>query len=399
MRIHRSVIQLSAAHFLIDNYSSMLGAFLPFLHRQLGLSLSQAGLLGGALIVSSSLLQPAYGILSDKFQNRAFTALAPAVAGIFLSGLGMASDFSGLLLLVVLGGAGIASFHPQGAALASGVSERHRGFYLSFFISAGLVGYSVGPIFITAVILYAGMGNSYLAAIPGILMSVYLFAFGPRLLRGQKPAGNVNLTDLLKRQFGPLFKLYLLVIIRSFLQLAFVAFLPLYLTTQGYTEMRGSQNLSLFLLAGGIASFVGGALLDRMGGRRVLALSMLGSVPFLIGFLYTGGIVSTVLCTVGGGILLLSSPVNVAMAQQLVPMGAGTVSALMMGFAWGVGGLLIPAFGVLSDWFTLQIAFLMVILLALPGYLLALTLPEERKSRGRQLDQARMVREKGESAL
>ncbi len=44
-------------------------------------------------------------------------------------------------------------------------------------------------------------------------------------------------------------------------------------------------------------------------------------------------------------------PISVVMAQRLVPGGASTVSALMMGFAWGAGALLTPLAGVLSEHF------------------------------------------------
>jgi hypothetical protein len=45
------------------------------------------------------------------------------------------------------------------------------------------------------------------------------------------------------------------------------------------------------------------------------------------------------------------------MAQQFAPGQAGTVSALMMGFAWGMAGLIfIPLTGWFSDWTSLHVA-------------------------------------------
>jgi FSR family fosmidomycin resistance protein-like MFS transporter len=59
-----------------------------------------------------------------------------------------------------------------------------------------------------------------------------------------------------------------------------------------------------------------------------------------------------VLLGLGGFVLLSTMPVMVAMAQELVPGQTSTVSALMMGAAWGVGALappalngLVPAYG------------------------------------------------------
>src|SRR6187397_3010663 len=116
---YMSLALLSFAHFFIDLYSSGLSAFQPMLVDRFGLSLAQAGVLAGMLIFSSSLMQPVYGILSDKSGSRLFTVLAPAMAGIFISTLGVATGFPMLIAMVLLGGMGIASFHPQASANAT----------------------------------------------------------------------------------------------------------------------------------------------------------------------------------------------------------------------------------------------------------------------------------------
>ena len=63
------------------------------------------------------------------------------------------------------------------------------------------------------------------------------------------------------------------------------------------------------------------------------------------------------------------------MAQRLVPQGTGTVSALMMGFAWGIGGMSVPIIGWTSDTIGMTWSFLFLSLLGLPGLILALCLP------------------------
>jgi FSR family fosmidomycin resistance protein-like MFS transporter len=80
----------------------------------------------------------------------------------------------------------------------------------------------------------------------------------------------------------------------------------------------------------------------------------------------------------GGLFLLFTIPVNVVMAQELVPSQAGTVSALMMGFAWGAAGLVfIPLTGWISDLLSMQHAFAGLIAFPLIGFLLALKLPKK----------------------
>ena len=79
----------------------------------------------------------------------------------------------------------------------------------------------------------------------------------------------------------------------------------------------------------------------------------------------------------GGLTLLFTIPVNVVMAQELVPTQAGTVSALMMGFAWGAAGMIfIPLTGWVSDHYGMQIALGSLTFFPLIGFFLSLKLPK-----------------------
>ena len=58
---------------------------------------------------------------------------------------------------------------------------------------------------------------------------------------------------------------------------------------------------------------------------------------------------SCVVLAVGGLFLQSTLPVNVTFGQSLAPVSAATVSSLMMGFAWGTGGLSVPLVGLIAD--------------------------------------------------
>ena len=53
--------------------------------------------------------------------------------------------------------------------------------------------------------------------------------------------------------------------------------------------------------------------------------------------------------SIGGFLLQSTLPVNVTFGQMIAPISAATVSSLMMGFAWGTGGLSVPFVGMLAD--------------------------------------------------
>ncbi|MBI3665274.1 MAG: MFS transporter [Acidobacteria bacterium] len=370
---------LSVGHFCIDMYSAALGALQPLLITRYSLSLFEAGILGGVLYFSSSVMQPFYGYLSDRFHFRGFTVLAPMVAGIFISSLGLATGFPMLLLLVFLGGVGVASFHPQGTAHAAASWRHRRGLAMAIFITAGTIGLSAGPAYFSLLTSRLGIERAYWGALPALAITVVLaFTLPPPPRREHAGGPHFDLAPF-RRVWKPMLLLYFLVVIRSIVQIVFTQFLPLYFHLHhGFSISSASYVLSFFLLVGAVVGFLGGSLADRFGGKRIVVFSMVASVPFLVLFLLSRGWASLAGLGVGGSILLFTIPVNVTMAQELVPSQSGTVSALMMGFAWGMAGLMfIPLFGWVADHVGLHATLWGVILLPLVGSLLAVKLPAD----------------------
>ena len=152
-------------HFFVDLYSGALGILQPLLAERFGLTFTHAGILGGMMVFSSSTLQPLYGYLSDRYHSRLYAALAPAIAGIFISAVGWSPSYGGLLLLVFLAGTGIAAFHPQGASNAVAGVRSHRGRAMAIFICAGSMGFACGPAYFSAVASLGGLDALPFAAV------------------------------------------------------------------------------------------------------------------------------------------------------------------------------------------------------------------------------------------
>lgn len=372
-----TLLLLSLGHFFIDLYSSALSVFQPLLGQKLGLTLTQAGILGGVMGFSGSVMQPLYGFLSDRYRTRLFAALSPAVAAVFISMLGMAPSFPALLVLVLLGGAGVAAFHPQASSRATEGMEGNRGRWMAFFISSGSLGLALGPTYFSLLLGGVGLMHSYWAAVPGVLMTLCLLVWLPPV--PEHVARKRARFDWrpLAAVWRPLMVLYMLVFIRSILQITFAQLLPLYLSRErGYTLADASYALSLYLAFGAIGGFAGGHMADRFGGRRLILVSMLGSAPLLALFFFFDGPLSVIGLALGGLVLLCTTPVNVVMAQELAPSQAGTVSALMMGFAWGMAGLVfIPLTGWASEKFTMHHVLSTLLVFPLFGAWLTTKLP------------------------
>lgn len=367
----------SLGHFCVDLYSSALGVYQPVFARNLGVTLTQAGLLGGMMVLAGSVLQLVWGYLTDHFPSRLYTVLAPAVAGIFTAALGLGNGFPMLLLLVALGASGVASFHPQGSTNAVAGIDGSRAKAMAFFISSGSLGYALGPMYFSALIDRFGPALSLWGAIPGVLATLLLLAVIPQPPVKPKTNRKIDLAPL-KAVWKPMTILYFLVFLRSTVQVAFAQMLPLYLSTErGYTFAEASKALSLYLAGGAIGGFLGGHIADWFGRRRVIVASMIGSLPFLLLFFWADGWVALAGLVLTGLVLLTTNPINIVMAQELAPGQSGTVSALMMGFSWGMAGLIfVPLAGALADHFSLHTVLQLFAVFPIIGFFLALKLPK-----------------------
>ena len=138
---------------------------------------------------------------------------------------------------------------------------------------------------------------------------------------------------------------------------------------------RAGMIIGMYLLASGLGGFLGGAMADRLGPRRVIVLSLLLAVPPLVIAPMATGTAFVVLLVLGGLFIQSTLPVNVTFAQALAPVSAATVSSLMMGFAWGTGGLCVPLVGMLADRVGIATALRLMALLPLLAAACAWPLP------------------------
>jgi MFS transporter, FSR family, fosmidomycin resistance protein len=348
---------LCAGHFVNDSYSSIIYPLLPLIKLKLGLTSGQVFWLAPLYAISSSLMQPVYGFISDRYFRRFFAVFGPAITGVFVSMIGLAPSYGILIVLLVAGGIGIGSFHPQAAAMAATASSERRRVGMAMFSAVGTLGFAVGPLVITRVVAAYGLEHSWYIIGTGLVMSAILYRVCPPLPAHGPVAPGVEkikwqLLAALRTAWKPLTLLYLITVIRSGLQMTTNNYLPFMLEDQGYALTEMGSVMTVFLLLGGIGGLAGGFTAERFSGRAVTLYSGLLAGPLMIGaFALTGPL--SIMCLGLGGFMLLSTiPVIVAMAQELVPGQTSTVSALMMGAAWGVGALapqalsnFVPAYG------------------------------------------------------
>jgi len=149
------------------------------------------------------------------------------------------------------------------------------------------------------------------------------------------------------------FVLWTAIVLRSLAATAFSYFMTVLLTTLGSSPFVAAAGLSTYWFVGAAGEYAAGHLSDRHGRKAVLFWTMLLATPFLVAFLYGPRILHLPLLAGAGLFIYASNPVGVVAAQECIPGRTGLVTGLVMGFAWGIGGLSLGLIGRLGDLFGL----------------------------------------------
>ena len=331
---------------MVDGYGNIYAPLLPILIPRLDLSLAAAGTLTMLFQMAASVAQVGFGHLADRWRPRVLVMLGPVIAVSMLSLVGLSSSVPMLAAILIVGGLGTAAFHPPAAALAHRLGGERQGLAMSVYISGGSLGFSLGPLLFAPFAQRYGVEWTPLLAVPGLLVIAFFLTKVPPIPYHASSRGGVA---ALRPYAKPLALLYAIVVLRTLTSLGFATFVPVMLTRRGMSVGQAGAAISLYLLASGIGGFSGGPLADRYGPRKVIALSLVAACPFLVVAPLLTGWPFLLVLALGGLFLQSTLPVNVTFGQALAPVSAATVSSLMMGFAWGTGGLSVPVVGLVAD--------------------------------------------------
>ncbi len=371
--IDPAVYRLAGAHFVSDAYSNIYAPLLPALIPRHGLSLTAAGTLAMLFQLSASVSQLGFGHLADRWRPRLLVVAGPIISVVILSLIGVAWSPMVLGMVLVAGGLGGAAFHPASAAFVNRLGGRRRGLAMSIHITGGSLGYSLAPVLFAPFVDTFGLSWTPLLALPGLALLAAVLTRAPHARSfGSGPGGGFA---VLRPYAKPLTLLYLIVVLRTMTSLSLATFVPVLLTRQGWSVGMAGAAVSIYLFAASMGGFTGGPLADRFGPKRVIAASMLLAVPFLVAATLLSGWPLVIMLTAGGFFLQSTLPVNVTFAHRIAPVSAATVSSLMMGFAWGSGGLTAPLVGSMADRFGIETTLTVIAFLPLLAALCAVPLP------------------------
>ncbi len=373
----RAMAVLSCGHLCTDLAQGAVPALLPFLISRDHLSYATASTLVLAATISSSVIQPVFGHLSDRLSLPWLMVLGPGLGGL---GIGLAGIVPGYWLTfaaVLVSGVGVAAFHPEGSRFANYVSGARRASGMSLFSVGGNLGFALGPALLTPTLLAFGLSGTLVVLVPTWLMAAVLVHELPRLrrFRGDVVGGRVQRGGE-PEAWGPFTVLAAVIALRSFVYFGLITFVALYWERDLHTgKAFGSAALIAVLLGGAAGTLIGGPLADRFGRRHVLIGSMVSIPPLVVALLLCGPGLGILFAALAGAATIATFSVTIVMGQEFLPGRLGVSAGITIGLSIGLGGVGAPLLGLLADAHGLHAVFEVIAALPVLGLVLTLALP------------------------
>ena len=378
----RAIGLLSLGHCTVDIYAGALPMLLFVLRPSLHLSYAMIGVASVLFTITSSVVQPIFGYLSDRWRLTLALPIGCLLCAGGISAAAYRPAYAVLLLLIGVAGLGSALYHPEAAKTVAFFSGVRRGSGMSLFSVGGNIGFAAGPgllLFLTGRL--HGVAPLVLLA-GGAAMAAVLWRASAGLGHGVARAEAAALRATEPIDWPGVLKIIAVVTLRSWIHMGLVYYLP-YWAARTAGGVGAGSYVSAFLFAGALGTLVGGPVGDRFGRRLVVRLSLLPLTPLLLLFLALRGVPALAVIALCGFLIIASFSVTMVMSQELMARKVGMASGLTNGFAIGMGGLGVLAIGALADHYGLDRAFLFIALLPLPTLALAAFLPDAGRARGR----------------
>ena len=369
-----AMARLSLGHLAVDFTSGAVPALLPFFAAKFDLSYTATAVLMLAALVSSSLVQPLFGLWSDARGAIWLLPAGVALAGVGIASASMAPSYALVALLVFVAGIGIAAYHPEGAKFAAFASGRRRASGMSYFNIGGNTGYALGPIVVTPLVVWLGLRGGTIAMLPVLVMALVLLRALPDLRR-IVPTSTEHRHGTGEDDIRAMTLLSVVIGLRSVAWFGLLTFVPLWVVANGGTEGEGGRTLSLMLVSGAIGTLVLGPVADRVGLRRTLLVTQAAIPLLVVAFVAVGGVAGTAALMLVGPCVVGTFGVTMVLSQLYLPRHVGVASGLSVGLAMGLGGVAAVVLGAVADAVDLQTALYVGAVAPALGCIACLMLP------------------------
>jgi FSR family fosmidomycin resistance protein-like MFS transporter len=380
----RAMAALSTGHLAVDFAGGAIPALLPFFKDRFGLSYTLAAVIVLASTVSSSVIQPLFGLWSDRRGAIWLLPAGVAVGGVGIALAAAAPAYGLVVLCVIVSGLGTAAYHPEGSKFAAYASGDRRASGMSLFSVGGNIGYALGALVTTPIVIALGLGGGLLLMVPGLVVAGMFLRLVPYLLSleaGEAGHGG-GAASTEKERPGAMVLLLAIVALRSVAWFGLLTFVPLWEVSLGNSKSYGSHLLSLMLVTGAVGTLFAGPAADRIGRRPVLMASNVVVPPAILVFVLVGGVPGALALCVIGPAVVGTFGVTMVMSQEYLPRHIGMASGLSIGLSIGLGGIAAVILGAVADSVDLKAAFYVCAAAPILGAVLTVLLPSSRARRG-----------------
>ncbi len=342
----------SLNHLGVDILNAQKTMILTFMVGILGIGNTEIGLYSTVMQVVAALMQPLFGLLTDRKQTY---WLAPFgllwMVTFYAIGAYLASWWT--IWLLIIGSLGSAMFHPVGTERATtsarrltvaGVTTASATFFLF-----GQLGFSIGPILGGQLLDSFGLLGIWglcLLALPAIGFSFYqnykfrnLHAADVADASGAQKQERLHKDDIFVKGRWVLAAFAILIILRTMPAHIGMVFLPKLMADQGMSAGWQGFIAAFFMGGAAVGGVLGGMLADRVGYRTALLWTMSVAVPFIWLYPVMSGIWLPITIFIAGATVGASHPMLVVMAQSLFPKSMAMASGLVLGFIFAGGSL------------------------------------------------------------
>jgi FSR family fosmidomycin resistance protein-like MFS transporter len=373
-----AIIVLAAAHFLVDVSAGTVNPLWQGFEDHL--EVRRGGLLWVYVgwSIATSFAQLFFAWWADRAPQRWLVWLGPLVGIVCVGLAGLAPSPWLLALLLVVGGLGIAAFHPEGAAAAGMAYPSRRSRMMAIFALCGYLGQSIGPY------LSARLTTSFgLPVLVWIGAACVIVLAALWTLRAHVPSPPARTRPVASQQgeragLGIWALLLAVGTLRIIPSIGVPLVIAYWLTDRGHIGV----SQSAFMFGIGAGSILCAVCVGPGRERRVLWLLPIAAVPCLAAIPH---VPQPLLAWIVGGtgfVLGIALPVFISFGQQMLPHHPRAASSITMGVSWGSAGMmaagavkLFTVYGSLPDLFYLFAAS------SLAAGLLSLRLPSLSASR------------------
>ncbi|WP_030581747.1 MFS transporter [Streptomyces anulatus] len=375
MRRNTPIVLLSVGHACVDIYQGSVAALVPFFIAERSYSLAVASGIVLAASLLSSVAQPVFGALTDRWAMPWLLPVSTLLGGAGIALSGLSGSYPLTLAFVALSGIGVAAYHPESARVAR-IAGRGSHRAMGWFSMGGTIGFALAPLMVAAVVATGGLRWTPLLVLPALAGAALCLPV-VRVLQRRQAAGPRTPPAAGSDDVPSFVKLSLAVVFRSIAFIGLSTFISLYVRQRlGGGTATGTAALTVLYLGSTVGSVLGGSLAARWDRVAISRWSYLITAAAVAGVVWVPGPAIYLFVALTSAGLFVPFSLQVTLGQDYLPSRVGTASGITLGLTVSIGGLASPAIGSLADATSLRTALAPLVLMPVLSWLFFRTLPE-----------------------